>query len=237
MNSQQLSARLNQVADFIIVYGPQGRIRLADIGSDHAYLPCYLGLKGALQYAVAGEVVQGPYQSALAEVHNQALEKLIQVRMGDGLDVIKDQDKINCVSICGMGGSLICDILTNGRERLDPDHTLFLQANIGEAGLRKWLVQHHYQIIDEAIVEDHHRLYEMLVARPSQEDIQLTEAEYLFGPINLQQTSPLLFKKWRREATNLQRIYQSISQANQRENEKMRELEQTLALISNLIGE
>ena len=82
MNSQQLSRRLATVADLICQYGASD-IRLADIGSDHAYLPCHLALNQKIQAAVAGEVVKGPYQSAQAEVQSQGLDSIIQVRLGD----------------------------------------------------------------------------------------------------------------------------------------------------------
>ena len=164
MNSQQLSRRLATVADLICQYGASD-IRLADIGSDHAYLPCHLALNQKIQAAVAGEVVKGPYQSAQAEVQSQDLDSIIQVRLGDGLAVIQADDAINVISICGMGGSLIRSILDEGQDKLSHGPLLVLQPNIGEATLRTWLSQHDYQIVHETIVEDSQRLYEIIVAQ------------------------------------------------------------------------
>lgn len=59
MNTEKLSNRLEAVTNYI----PSGA-RVADIGSDHAYLPCFTVKKGIVSFAVAGEVVEGPYQSA-----------------------------------------------------------------------------------------------------------------------------------------------------------------------------
>lgn len=102
----RLSKRLRAVAAFV-----QRGSRLADVGSDHAYLPLFLVEKGIVDFAVAGEVVQGPYQSALTNVAQAGKEKLIQVRLANGLAAIQERDRIDTITIAGMGGRLIADIL------------------------------------------------------------------------------------------------------------------------------
>ena len=89
MNHLDLSQRLAAVGEFV----PESA-RLADIGSDHAYLPVALMLKGKIKYAVAGEVVQGPYESARKQVQKDGLEDRITVRLANGLDAIQPQDAI-----------------------------------------------------------------------------------------------------------------------------------------------
>lgn len=106
MNAQKLSKRLEAVASFV----PTGAI-VADIGSDHAYLPCYLIHKGIVNKAIAGEVVKGPFESAVKQVKLEGLEESITVRLADGLEAIKETDGVNTVTIAGMGGPLIVSIL------------------------------------------------------------------------------------------------------------------------------
>lgn len=118
MNHLELSKRLEKVGEFV----PEAA-RLADIGSDHAYLPVALMLKGKITFAVAGEVVQGPFDSAQKQVRKNGLEEKIIVRLADGLAAIKPEDQINAVTIAGMGGSLIKDILEAGKK------TGFLEKN------------------------------------------------------------------------------------------------------------
>ena len=123
MKATHLSKRLNRVAEYVSIFGSSPR-RLLDIGSDHAYLPVYLTLNKLIDYAVAGEIAQGPYQSALSQVSSRDLSSKIEVRLGDGFQVMRDEDNINIVTICGMGGGLIQTILGEGYQRLQPNHLL-----------------------------------------------------------------------------------------------------------------
>lgn len=98
MDARHLSKRLATAAEFV----PVGA-RLADIGSDHAYLPAFLALRGRIEYAVAGEVVRGPYQNACREITREGLQEIIVPRLADGLAAINADDRIDTVTICGMG--------------------------------------------------------------------------------------------------------------------------------------
>ena len=80
MNTERLSDRLAAVASFV----EEGAV-VADIGSDHAYLPCFLVSKGKVQQAIAGEVAKGPYESAVRNVKREGLTGAITVRLADGL--------------------------------------------------------------------------------------------------------------------------------------------------------
>ena len=99
MDARQLSKRLEEVASFV----PDGA-RLADIGSDHAYLPAYLALNGKIAFAVAGEVVKGPFENAQHEIKKEGLEAKVKARLANGLAAIEANDQIDTVTICGMGG-------------------------------------------------------------------------------------------------------------------------------------
>lgn len=210
MNSEKLSRRLECVAEYVVQYGT-APIRVADIGSDHAYLPCYLLLNQQAEYAIAGEVVEGPFQSAQKEVQLRGLHHVIDVRKGDGLQVLTLADHINTVTICGMGGTLIRQILEEGHHNTHPNTVFILQANIGEAGLRTWLQANHFDIIDESIVEDAHRLYEIIVAIKNNTHYSLTLSEQLMGPHLLKRQGALFTKKWTKELANMKRIYKQMT--------------------------
>ena len=103
VNEQTLSRRLERVAAHV----PQGA-RLADIGSDHGYLPVALMLRGVIEAGVAGEVAQTPFASAQRNVRRNGLEGRITVRLADGLAAVEADDRISVISICGMGGDTMC---------------------------------------------------------------------------------------------------------------------------------
>ena len=234
MNANHLSARLDQVAQLIGQYAPQP-IRLADIGSDHAYLPCHLALTEKIEYAVAGEVVEGPYQSALAEVSSHGLTSQIKVRKANGLAAIELEDDINAISICGMGGGLICTILEEGQAKLVKRPHLILQPNIGEHLVREWLMTHSYRIIAEELIEDHGRLYEIIVAEPCDAIVPLTPVELLMGPMLLQRQGTLFKQKWQREYDNYQRIAAQITQAAATNQKKLVEVWSRIAMIQTIL--
>src|SRR5699024_23391 len=157
MNELQLSKRLAAVVEEI----PQG-MRLADIGSDHAYLPCYCVLEGIVPFSIAGEVVDGPFQSACQQVKNSGLEKQITVRKGNGLEVVELKE-VDVITICGMGGALIRDILENDKYKLEGVIRLILQPNIGAHHIRQWFLDNHWELKKEMIVKEDKRIYEILV--------------------------------------------------------------------------
>ena len=108
-----ISKRLEMVASFV----PQGAV-LLDVGSDHAYLPIELVEKGHIDRAIAGEVVEGPYQSAVTNVKSHGLTEKIQVRLANGLAAFEESDLVSVITIAGMGGRLIATILEDGLDKL-----------------------------------------------------------------------------------------------------------------------
>lgn len=236
MNSKQLSKRLQWIADSIIQYAPKP-IRLADIGSDHAYLPSYLAQGDYIEFAIAGEVVKGPYQSAIQEVNQHQLKDRIDVRLGDGYDVIHFDDAINTVSICGMGGGLIVDILTRGHQAGHQPKLLALQPNVGERIVRQWLNNHHYQIIDEYIIEEKGHFYEMIIAQyEPNTKTSLSDKELMFGPFLLQEQNDTFIEKWLNELEKMKYILNSLQSSKKVDRTKERDVQQTIKSIEEVIS-
>ncbi|MGM0212953.1 tRNA (adenine(22)-N(1))-methyltransferase [Enterococcus sp. AZ109] len=234
MNANELSPRLQIVANYV----PQDA-RLADIGSDHAYLPVALVLNKKIQYAIAGEVVQGPYEAAQRQVAKNGLDQSIEVRLADGLEAVFLKDHINAITICGMGGVLIRDILARGKhlQRLSGTEKLILQPNVGEKQLRKWLAAEGYTITAEEILEDHRKVYEVIVAEKLEDPVEYAPQELLFGPFLLNERSEIFLEKWQRQLTKLEKVRANLARSDQQLTEKIKQVEQEIQWIQEVLHE
>lgn len=189
VDEKHLSARLACVASLV-----SAGARVADIGSDHAYLPAALVLDGKIDFAIAGEVVKGPYENAVHEIKDHQLEGQVIPRLADGLAAIEPADKVDTITIAGMGGSLIASILEKDKNKLTGIKRLVLQPNVGESQLREWLMNNHYQIMNEKIIEEDNHIYEIIVAEPSVVPFRYSKYELDFGPFLLENKGPVFRK-------------------------------------------
>ena len=202
-----ISKRLELVASFV----PQGAV-LLDVGSDHAYLPIELVERGQIEAAIAGEVVDGPYQSAVKNVEAHGLKEKIQVRLANGLAAFEEEDQVSVITIAGMGGRLIVTILEEGLDKLASVERLILQPNNREDDLRIWLQEHGFQIVAESILEEAGKFYEILVVEAGQ--MKLSASDLRFGPFLSKEVSPVFIKKWQKEATKLEYALSQIPEKN-----------------------
>ena len=228
----ELGERLRRVASFV----PNGS-KVCDVGSGHAYLPVYLIQKDQITCAIAGEVVENPYLSAKQTVRDYRMENRIEVRLGDGLQILSKEDEVTAVTICGMGGELISRILEagykgghlNGRERL------ILQPNVAEHFVREWLMNHSYHIVEETVVEDNHRLYEIIVAEPVDKRVEYTELELKYGPILLKESSELSVAKWNWLNRKNKEILEQLQKSKTPQHEKIEQFEKAFNELQGVI--
>ncbi|MDO7899373.1 tRNA (adenine(22)-N(1))-methyltransferase [Pseudomonas citrulli] len=217
MNEQTLSMRLERVAAHV----PRGA-RLADIGSDHGYLPVALMRRGAIACAVAGELALTPFAAAERSVRENGLEQLITVRLANGLAAIEPSDGITAISLCGMGGETIRDILDSGKARLSGHERLILQPNGGEQPLRQWLMENDYRILSEEVLRENRFDYEIIVAERTG-PVTYSAEELYFGPLQMQSRSPAFLAKWQRLLRQRHKTLASFTQAKQTVPEEKRQ--------------
>ncbi|VVN52102.1 tRNA (adenine(22)-N(1))-methyltransferase [Pseudomonas fluorescens] len=231
MNEHTLSMRLERVAAHV----PNGA-RLADIGSDHGYLPVVLLRRGVIEAAVAGEVASTPFQAAERTVRDNGLEQQITVRLADGLAAIEASDAITVISLCGMGGETIRDILEAGKAHLNGLERLVLQPNGGEQPLRLWLMNNGYRILSEELLHENRFYYEIIVAERAGA-MSYTAEELYFGPLQMQARSPVFLAKWQRALRLKQKTLAGFEQALQAVPEaKLQELSRQIRWITTLLA-
>ena len=142
-----LTSRLQLLADWV----PQGAA-FADIGTDHAYLPVWLVVNGRVSHAIASDLRKGPLQRA-RETGRTYGAVGIDYRLGSGLDTVQPHEA-DTIAIAGMGGENIASILSAAPWTADGHHTLLLAPHTKAEQLRRYLMEHGYAILREALVRD-----------------------------------------------------------------------------------
>ena len=208
--------------------------RLADIGSDHSYLPIYLAKENKINFAIAGEIVEGPHKVSIKNVNEEGLSAVIECRKAAGLDAIELADNIEVITICGMGGKLIADILEKGKDKLINRPNLILQPNLGERFVREKLQDLGYTIIAEDIIEEDGHIYEIIVATDGQ--MSLTEDEKNFGKFLPKEKNDLFIKKQKQELDKVNYILSQLEKAKEEKSEKVLELQAKAKKIEEVIS-
>lgn len=156
----ELSKRLRAVAD-LVTAGYQ----VADIGTDHAYIPIFLTETGKTDYAVAMDVNKGPLRKAQENICAYKMEEQIETRLSDGFSALKVQEVQSAV-IAGMGGNLVIRILEEGHDVVSCLKECILQPQSEPDKVRAFLLQEGFFFIEEDMVEEDGKYYPMMKVRP-----------------------------------------------------------------------
>lgn len=179
----KLTKRLKTIADLV----PQG-YNVADIGTDHGYLPVYLIKNRIAKKVIAVDINEGPLENAKKTIKNYKLEDYIQTRLGSGLSPI-EPGEVDIVIIAGMGGLLIRDIFLDNRNVVGTVNKFILQPMVAQDELRKWLSQNDFKITDEKLAKEGSKLYEILVVSKGEMKIQ-RDIYYEVGPKLIENKDP-----------------------------------------------
>lgn len=174
-----LSPRLSAICDMV----PKCRA-IADIGTDHAYVPIYLIEKGIAERAIAADIHAGPCERAKEHVAQNKLSDRISVRVGAGLLPICPREAEGAV-IAGMGGLMMIQILEEGKSIAQTLDFLILQPQNHQKELRKWLSKNGYCINREQLAKEDRMLYQIMRVRHGHMDITDTEEEIGLFPLRL----------------------------------------------------
>lgn len=202
----------------------QGAV-LADIGSDHAQLPCALVESGRIVRAYACDIKEGPLSQAKKTIASRDLTNQVIPVLSDGLAQVADD--VSEVVIAGMGVHTVIEILEAAMDRLPHFHRIIVQANHSVELLRMFLRNHRYRILDEAIVWDE-KYYEVVVfeAKPGG---MLSDAEVMFGPFLLKEQSDV-FVAYHRQ---IHRSYLTIMEQLGEQHERYSILKEQVDLIAS----
>ena len=153
----KLTDRLLKIANLVT----KGK-KIADIGTDHGYIPVYLLNKGYIDFAILADVNKGPLENAKSEVIHNNLTDKVDLRLGSGIEVL-NENEVDEVIIAGMGGILISELLEAKKSVAHNLDKLILQPMQAQDELRKYLLNNGYEILDEVLVKEDFRIYEIIV--------------------------------------------------------------------------
>ena len=176
--AKRLSQRLSRIAEMV----PEG-VFLADVGSDHAWLPIYLVESGKVPWAMAIDNKVGPFLRLKENVDASSVGNRILCSRSDGISEITES--VDCVALCGMGGLLSCDILEAHKEKLPQIQTIVMDPHRDLLAVRKRVSALGYHLIDESMVYEDKVYYTVLLWAKGAPSLPYNEAELALGPILL----------------------------------------------------
>ena len=168
-------ARLAACASFV----RRGSV-FCDVGTDNAYLPLHLLTEGRILRAVATDIGEGPLASARAHLAEAGMLDRVRLVRTDGLIGLENEG-LEDIAVCGMGGELICRILANAPFTKNPAVRLILQPMTHIADLRRFLAENGYAVTGERLSLAAGRVYTCLCAEYDGTPRTLSPAEALFG--------------------------------------------------------
>jgi len=202
----KLSKRLGVIASFV----PEGS-HVADVGTDHGYIPIHLVQEGIAKSAIAMDVRKGPLLRAQTHIKEAGLEDLVEVRLSDGLLKL-EKNQSDCVVIAGMGGELIIHILEEGRHLWDSISYWVLSPHSELYKVRKFLIEHEFSIRRETMIKEDGKYYSVMgVTREASVLNDLNpELEYRYGRDLLKSGDPVLKEYLKKEQIKLRQILNGL---------------------------
>lgn len=201
----ELSVRLQAVADMVT----EGT-KVADVGTDHAYIPIYLVEHDKNPSAIAMDINRGPLKKAEENISSHNLENKIETRLSDGLKQLH-LGEADSVVIAGMGGGLVVKIMEEGTLHKKYVKEWILQPQSEISKVRQYLNENGYCIVEENMVIDEGKFYPMM--RVTERTIEeYTQEELCYGKCLLKEKNPILKKFLEKEIDIKKEILEKLHQ-------------------------
>lgn len=211
-----LSKRLKAVADMVT----KDNI-VADIGTDHGYVPIYLIKNDVSKKAYAMDINEGPLKMADKNIRMEGLSEEITTILSDGMDELAD-NMAETVVIAGMGGDLIVDILSRG-SNIKGIKELVISPHKRVDLVRKYLIENHWKIIQEEMVIDAGKYYTIIKSHRG-EDVEYTDVELIYGKYLLENKNKILKKYLEKENEKFSNILNTMKENGQENASQIQEI-------------
>lgn len=227
----QLGERLKTIALMVLPCHT-----MADIGTDHGYLPAYLALTGCCRHVIASDIAEGPCRAAAETRNKYSLQDIMEIRTAPGLQGLQNGEAETIV-IAGMGGATIVSIMEESKEVAATVKTFVLQPMNAASLLRRWLVQHGYQISEETLCKENGHIYSIIKAVHGEGKKELSALEAELGPCIMKSRPGLWNEYIQGKAEQYRRLLDQMeaSPAAMR-SEKYKNLKNLLGQVDGLIN-
>ena len=164
---------------------------VADVGTDHGYLPIYLILSGIIPFAVASDIREGPLGRARKNARKYGVDQKMKFELSDGLAFLEDGCPVDDIIICGMGGETIISIIEASDYPKKSGVRLILQPMTKAFELREYLYSGGFEIMDEMLSESGGKIYSCMLTRYTGKSRSVSFAAKMLGEKNIENRSDL----------------------------------------------
>lgn len=199
----QLSKRMQAIADLIVPCRT-----LADVGTDHGYIPIYALQQKLVQRAIAMDINKGPLERAESHIQEYGLDAYIETRLSDGVSKLLPNEA-DLVVIAGMGGGLMQKILEEGKAVFDTVPYVILQPQSEIEKFRYYLAERHWMIEKEDMIYEDGKYYPMMRVCHGGTEMP-NEIEARFGKYLLEAKHPILKNYLDKEKANCFQIIKKL---------------------------
>ena len=229
LSPPHLTPRLHMIADLTLSCDT-----MADIGTDHAYLPVYLCMNGICKRAVASDIRKGPLERAKTTISKYSMEGSVAVRLGSGAETLTPGEA-DCIIIAGMGGLMIAEILKASPSIFSSATQILIQPMTAADDLRKFLLENGYEITGEYLAKENKKLYNIISVRTSNKSQRYTPLEIYLGK-KLMETTPDHFDEYfQNRRQKLKRTISGLKLASDSSlKQKLADLQEILQEMDNI---
>ncbi|WP_251861882.1 class I SAM-dependent methyltransferase [Clostridium sp. Marseille-Q2269] len=227
----EISLRLKEIANMV-----DRCESIVDVGTDHAYIPIYLIKNNICKNAIAGDINKGPLFRAQNNIAFHNLQGKIQCRLGPGLTKIYPKE-VNGAIIAGMGGHLIKDILEESKEVFKTLDFLVLQPVQNPEALRKHIYNNGYKILEESLVFEDNRFYEIIKIRYDKNVKSIDPIYYEIGQYLINNRHPLITKFLCNNIDKYKKILQYIKEDTDSSKLRKVEIKKKIFKLEELLNE
>lgn len=201
---------------------------VADIGTDHAFVPIALIKEGIARKCYACDVIEGPCKIAKAHIEKEGLSDYIQVIQSDGFENVPLDAEV--AILAGMGFTTAKQILENAMATLDNYKQILVQVNKDVMDLRKWISDHHFTIVAEELVYDD-RFYQIVVFNTTTHE-EYSDLQITFGPHLMKERSEMFIEYCEESLTTFESILKVLPKTDKRYDQLAKQAQSFKAMLN-----